>query len=79
MRPQSEIEDLRNTLGALVDLHRAELPTDMIAAVHNALCFILDDGSPHAAAFERNYKRLMGWCESKGITIIRTPPVEGTQ
>ena len=76
MRSKAEIEDLRNTLGAMIDLQKMTLPNDMIAAVHNALCFILDDGSPHAATFAKNYRNLLGWCEKMGIRFVKTKPPE---
>jgi hypothetical protein len=73
MKSQAEIEELRNLLGAMMEMDDGPFEPEMrtaIAAVQNALCFILEDGSPHAAAFQRNWNRLLKWCQDKGILFI---------
>jgi hypothetical protein len=77
MKTQDEIEDLRNTIGGMVDMgddgpFGAQRET--LAAVHNALCYLLEDGSPHAATFDKNWRQLLAWCERNGVRFIAPHP-----
>jgi len=71
----SQVEDLRNTLGAMVEMGGTGPFTaqtrDLLGAIHNALCYVLEDGSPHADRFAKNLQNLMQWCERKGITFVQ--------
>jgi hypothetical protein len=82
MKSQAELEDLRDTMGAMVEMgdngpFSPEM-RDSIAAVWNALCYVLEDGSPHAATFERNWTALMKWCDVNGVRFIKLPGVQTT-
>jgi hypothetical protein len=44
---------------------------DLLGAIHNAPCYVLEDGSPHADRFAKNLQNLMQWCERKGITFVQ--------
>jgi hypothetical protein len=77
MKTDEELEDLRNTIGGMVDMGE-DGPfgdkRDMMAAVHNALCYVLEDGSPHAATFEKNWRQLLAWCEHNGVQFLKLHP-----
>lgn len=77
MKAQSEIEDLRNTIGAMVDMGKDgpfANQRETLAAVHNALCYVLEDGSPHAATFDNNWRKLMAWCDDHGVRFLKPHP-----
>jgi hypothetical protein len=74
MKTEEEIETLRDTLGAMIDLGEdgpfAPAMRENLAAVHNAICFLLEDESPHAATFARNWDKLMKWCSENGVRFF---------
>lgn len=80
MKSQQQIEELRDIMGAMVELSADgsgpfdPKMLDAIAAIWNALCFILEDGSPHAEAFGRNWGRTMEWCAENGVRFVKFDP-----
>lgn len=75
MKSKAEIEDLRNMLGAMVEMGKdgpfKSEARNQLAAVQNALCYILEDGSEHARTFERNWSRILEWCDNADIQFLK--------
>lgn len=80
MKSKEQIEELRDILGAMVEISNKDKgpfnPTmiSTIAGIWNCLCYILEDGSPHAETFEKNFSKLMQWCDANGIKFIKVDP-----
>ena len=82
MKSRRQLEHARDTLGAMVDLgdggpFSSEM-RELIAAVHNCLCWVIEDGSPHAGLFAGNLQKLSQWCDHAGVKFIR-PETEREQ
>lgn len=78
MKSTEQIEELRDILGAMVEMGEtgpfAPKTRDNLAAVHNAICYLLEDGSPHADVFRKNWQRLLDYCRDHEIRFVKPHP-----
>jgi len=82
MKSPEEVQELRNMVGALLDsederIQRAVDPARaMLYTFQNTLCWVLEDGSPHAATVADNIAGLLAWIQDAGVQFLKTHPVK---